>query len=897
MSETLLKTKLHIPQMRSAIVTRSRLVDKLIKGLNGKLTLVSAPAGSGKTTLVASWLQHSEAAGAWLSLDGRDNDLIRFWTYVIAALHSALPEEDIGEAARATLLATATPSIETAITVLINELAVLSTSIILVLDDYHLINQQALHQSLTFFLDNMPDSLHLVIASREDPPLPLARMRVRGQLNEVTAMDLRFTEGEAAAFLNDVMGLGVSPKEVAALETRTEGWIAALQVAALSLQGHTDPVKFIEQFQGDHRYLLDYLAEEVLEQQPPAVQQFLLYTSILERFNAPLCDAVTRTSTSQAMLRRIERANLFLVPLDEDREWYRYHDLFADFLYKQLESEQPALSEKLHLRASAWSEENEFPEMAVEYALAAGDHERAAQLIEQLVSNSFRYKASAHVYQWLSALPEETIRSRPILGLTFAWGLCGNGRYQLSEAWLSAVEEQYRRSAEAALPHLPSISQTLLGEIESVRAVIACFQGDMTAAMRLSRQALRKLPDDEHFLRGLLANNMSMNIASAVGGGGDLETAGQIYQEAVKAGRDSGDDQVTAFSLNRLAQWQQGRGHLRLAADAFEEALQLLSGLHTPSVAGEMGLAHLGLGELAYEWNQLMQADRHLEAAYDQLRIGNPLMLAQAYVGQALLLQAQGRPKESQERMGQAVELARSSNITWMTSNVAAVQARLALRQGDLESASHWAETCGLDVGDEVGINHLAEYLTLARVQLALGRAEEAGDLLSWVYGFVQSLELTGRIVEVRLLQALVYQELGKRAEAGANLGEAVRQAAPEGYIRLFLDEGNELAGLLEQVTIADPPTADYLKHLKRAFASSSPLQAQLEPTRLLDPLTDREMDVLRLLAADLSSPEIARQLTIAVSTVRTHRKNIYSKLDVHSRYEAVLRAEDLQLL
>jgi len=895
--DALLKTKMHIPQIRSATVTRSRLFEKLDEGLSRKLTVVSAPAGSGKTTLVGSWLQHAEPAGAWLSLDGRDNDLIRFWSYVIAALHSALPEEVIGEAARATLQTTATPSIETAITVLINELAVLSTSITLVLDDYHLIDQQGIHQSLTFLLDNMPTSLHLVIASRQDPRLPLAKMRVRGQLNELTGRDLRFTEKETAVFLNDIMGLDLSPQEAAALEARTEGWIAALQIAALSLQGHRDPVKFIGQFQGDHGYLLDYLAQEVLERQPLAVRQFLLHTSILDRFNAPLCDAVTQTSTSRAMLRRIERANLFLVPLDDDRQWYRYHDLFADFLYDQLESEQPAMIRDLHLRASEWSENNEYSEMAVEHALAAGDHERAAQLIEQLARRSFRYRANARVYEWLLVLSEEIVRSRPILGLAYAWGLCGKGRYQLSEAWLSAVEDQVRQPDEGTLPHVPSIAQTMLGEIESARAVTACFRGDMTEAMRLSRRALKRLPANEHFLRGLLANNMAMNIADAVGGSGDLESAGQIYREAVKAGRDSGDKRVTAYSLNRLAQWQQGRGHLHLAAKAFEEALQLLSGLHPHSTTGEIGLAHLGLGELAYEWNQLAQADRHFEAAADELRRGNPLVFPQALVAQAFALQARGRQEESLETMSQAVELARSSNITWMASNVAAAQARLALQQGHLEAAVHWAEKCGLNVGDDISINHLAEYMTLARIRLAFGQAEDAGDLLSQVDDFVQSLELTGRLLEVRLLRALVCQAVGEQEEALGNLKQAVTLAAPDGYIRSFLDEGRELAALLEQVTVAEPLATKHLDRLKRAFASSSPGETQAEPTTLLDPLTDREVEVLRLLAADLSSPEIARELTIAVSTVRTHRKNIYSKLGVHSRYEAVLRAEELQLL
>jgi LuxR family maltose regulon positive regulatory protein len=513
------------------------------------------------------------------------------------------------------------------------------------------------------------------------------------------------------------------------------------------------------------------------------------------------------------------------------------------------------------------------------------------------VSDSFRHRANVRVYHWLEQLPEEIIHSRPILGLAYAWGFCRDGQYESSEEWLLAAEDHYRQGAGAALTHLPSINDTMLGEIESVRATIACFRGDMTTAMTLSRRALAALPADEHVLRGLLADNMAMNIADAVGGSGDLAAAGRIYREAVSAGRASGNNLVTAFALNRLAQWQREQGQLHLAADTFGEVLLLSSNNRLKLTPGEVGAAHLGLGELSYQWNQLAEADDHLQTALDHLQTGNPLLLPTAYAACSFVLQAQGKPGEARDQMKQAVELAHNSNITWMASNVSAAQSRLALRQGNLEAASRWADTCGLEVGDELGINHLGEYATLARVRLAQGDVAAAGDLLTWLHDFVTSLGLLGSTAEVQLLQALVSLARDDGTQAVAILTQSVALVAPEGYIRLYLDEGVQVAQLLEQVSLDNGQAADYLSRLRHAFAATEAAVALPQYGRLLDPLSDREIEILRLLAAGLSSSEIARELTIAVSTVRTHRKNIYSKLDVHSRHEAVIRAQELQLL
>jgi LuxR family maltose regulon positive regulatory protein len=883
--------------LRPSLVSRPRIIAKLNTGLSSKLTLVSAPAGSGKTTLLTSWMHQSGRAKAWLSLDATDNELNRFWTYISAALQSTTLGQKVGKAATEALQSTPAPPIYAILTQLINELASGATPVTFVLDDYHLIDRQEIHQSLAFFLDHMPASLHLVIASRTDPPLPLARLRVRGQLSEINTADLRFTATEATVFLRDVMGLSITKDEMLELGNRTEGWIAALQIAALSLKGRTDTSVFIRRFQGGHQHLLDYLAEEVLRQQPPAVQQFLLYTAILDRFNVPLSAAVTETTGTRAILQRLERDNLFLVPLDEVHHWYRYHHLFADFLRSHLQATDPDALPELHRRASGWLAKNGFPEAAINHALAGQDYQGAAQLLREMVARGPQRRISAHVYRWLQELPEEVVGQHPALGLAYAWGACRQGQYETAETWLTTVENQLRQVAKALPPHLPSASETMLGEIETVRAVIACFQGDMATAMSRSRLALDRLPADEHVLRGVLANNMAMNIAGTVGDSGDLSAAGQIYHEAVTAGRASGNTQILAFALTRLGQWQTDQGQLQLAATSFREVLRLKEAAETPFTDTEIGRAHLGLGELGYQWNQLERAVQHLQTGCELIGPGNPLMLPAAYATWAFLLQAQDQPDAAANKMSQAVDMARDSNITWLASNMAAERARLALMQDDLESAVLWADTCGLSVGDEIGINQICEYAMLARVRLAQRRFMEAGDMLDWLLGFVEPLDLSGRVVEVQLLQALVQQALNHQREAVALLTQAVARAAPQGYIRLFLDEDGQLAHLLDQIKVDDSQVGSYLARLRAAFPGGMAAMSSQPAGPLLDPLSDREIEVLRLLVADLTGPEIAAELTVAVSTIRSHMKSIYSKLDVHSRYEAAVRAQELQLL
>lgn len=901
MTNTVLQTKLHIPPLRSALVSRSRLLEKLNSGQNGKLTLVSAPAGFGKTILVTEWVNQKDeglkdeksavhpSRVAWLSLDEGDNDLSRFWQYIVAALRSALKQNDLG----AGMMSAFQSPIEEALAGFINELTTLADPITLVLDDYHVIDTQAIHHSLAFLLDHMPPNLHLVIASRTNPPLLLARLRVRHQMTELTSEALRFTPEETAVFLNDVMGLNISAEDVAALEARTEGWIAGLQVAALSLQGHTDKTAFIRQFSGSHRHLLDYLAEEVLQQQPPAVQSFLLYTSILDRLTAPLCDEVMKhdgrpQADSQAMLARLEKANLFLVTLDDERRWYRYHHLFADFLRGRLREIEPKIIPLLHKRAADWHEAQGLEEMAVGHALAAANYEQAARLLEQMARTGWRDSRGGTFLRWLQALPEEMVHARPRLALHYAWCLLQTVQFETVVSLLDTAESSLKQAADRLPPTLPSYSTALLGEIEAMRAVLACYRGDIAEAMSRSRQALAQLPQDDVHMRGLVASNIAMNIGDEASARGDFSKAVQIYQEVIATGRAAKAPQITAYALNRLTQLHLMQGALRQAADTVKQVFVLLE---DESLPAERGIAHMNQAELSYQWNHLEEARHHWQTGIEQIE---PVRdVPAAYAALAFVLQAQGEPGAARGMMQQATGMAQMTNITWVASGVAAMSALLVLRQSDPEAAGRWADTCGLDVGDDINITRVPEYAILARIELARGNGERALALLNWLHDFVARIGLHGRVVELLALQALTLKAQGEQSEALTKLRQALNQAESEGYIRLFVDEGDPMAELLATAVDQGVQPTDFAQTL---LACLKLAETSLVPP-LLDPLSERELDVLRLLASDLNSSQIADELTIAVSTVRSHIKNIYSKLDAHSRYEAVIRARELSLL
>ena len=605
----LLQTKLHVPPVRSdpstglraRLVLRPRLVERLERGRNLKLTLISAPAGFGKTTLVAEWVRRLSEAGtadgiAWLSLDEDDNDLARFLVYVVATLSEI--EATIGKGVL-NQLRTSPPPAEEILTFLINVIATMPGPIILVLDDYHLIGDQAIHDALAFLLARLPRQMHLVIATREDPPLSLARLRARGQLTELRAMDLRFTPSEAAEFLNQVMGLALSAKDIAALEARTEGWIAGLQLAALALQGtistrgQQDVSGFIQSFTGSHRFVLDYLVEEVLERQPENIQTFLLQTAILDRLTAPLCDAVSGQDNGQETLESLDRANLFIVPLDNERRWYRFHHLFADLLNQRLRQAQPELIPSLHQRASEWYEQNDLADEAIEHALQAGDRARAASLMEVQSDAAWRRGEHAKLRHWLDALPLEAVRAQPRLCVYHTWYLFAGGRQDEAEAALRACEEAMDAGPDLLTSTTPLAPRGLLSDLDRqmmrgraaiIRAFIAAYIGDIPAIIHHARRALDYLPEQDLTWR----RDAALALGDAQGFRGDLAAAYAARMEAAEASQAAGDDIFSLLAYLKVAITLREQGRLQRTIELCQEQLEFASrsGLLHASVPG-----------------------------------------------------------------------------------------------------------------------------------------------------------------------------------------------------------------------------------------------------------------------------------------------------------------------
>ncbi len=905
----LLRTKLHVPQVRRELVRRPRLTSRLDDGLRAghKLTLLSAPAGFGKTTLLSEWIGGAPAV-AWVSLDGGDNDPVRFWAYLLAALDGVWP--DAGREAKALLHAPQPPPIEAIVTVLLNDIVAASETErveappgVLILDDYHVIQNAAIHQGLAFLLDHLPPQMRLLISGRADPPFPLARLRARDQLTELRSDDLRFSADEAATFLQRVMGLSLSAETIAVLERRTEGWIAGLQLAALSMQRRdvAQMAEFVAAFSGTHRLVLDYLVQEVLQQQPDSVQRFLLETAILERLTAPLCDAV-RFGTAESppgrddslsLLAALDAANLFLVPLDDERRWYRYHRLFADLLRDRLQQTRPDELPVLHRRAAAWYWQERLAPEAVGHALTAADFELAADLIEESASEMLWMRGEvATLRGWLEMLPETLIRDRPGLCLLHAWALFLGVQFE-------AVEGRVH-DAEAALARLSlpdPARQAVAEQLTVMRAMLANFRGDLPRTIELSRQALDLVGEDNLMLRAALASN----LGGAYMGSGDLVAAGEVFAEAARLYQATGNLFVTLLASAYLGDVQMAQGHLRQAAETFRQTLAL---------AGERGgaqsfgarLAQVGLGRLECERNELEEAERrltvHLEASQrlgdEQIGPG-PQLLVDGYRALARTLQARGEEASALAMLDRAEQVTRR-RAPRLLGGVAAAKARLHLASGDLVAAQRWASESGLDASTEPVYAREFELLTLARVLVAQGSLVEAMDLLERLGRAAEAGQRLGSLVEARLLQALALQAQGRRDEAVAALDTALSLAEPEGYVRLFADEGAPLASLLRQAVAQGNAEAARL-HTALPAPSLQPPERGEPPGPLVEPLTERELEVLDLIADGLSNREIAEKLVLAVTTVKKHASNIYGKLGVRSRTEAVARARKLDLL
>ena len=905
----LLETKFYVPRSRHGLVPRPRLGERLDRGTASTLMLVSAPAGFGKTTLLAEWLAAGPAGpadqrlAAWLSLDRGDNDPASFWTYVIAALRTTAP--GVGEDALALLQAAGPPPIETVLTTLLNDLSAVAGDIVLVLDDYHVIDAREVQDGMAFLLDHLPPWLHVVIAGRADPALPLARWRARGELIEIRAAELRFTPDEAAAYLNETMGLQLTAQDVAALEGRTEGWIAALQLAALSMQGRDDVAGFIAGFAGDDRYVVDYLAEEVLQRQPDRVQAFLLQTSVLGRLSGPLCDAVTGQGGGKAMLEALDRGNLFLVPLDDRRRWYRYHHLFADVLQARLLDEQPDQLPDLHRRASVWFQRNGETSVAIGHALAAEDFQRAADLVERAVTAMSQARQEATVRSWLEMIPDEIISVRPVLIVAVAWVLLSDGefgdvegRLQDAERWLDAAAGTGAGSAAAPAGMVVANEEEyrrLPGTIETYRAALALARGEPLGAIRHARRALELAPADEHRWRASASGLMAI----AFWGSGDLEGAYSAWAECAAGLRRAGHIADIFGCAIGMADIQLAQGRLGAALRTYEQALQRASEQSGPVLRGTADM-YVGISEVHRERNDLAAATQQLLRSQE---LGEAIGLPQNRYRWRV---AMARIRRSEGDLDGALELLNEAERLYMgdmfpnVRPVPALKARVWIAQDRLGEALGWARERGLSVDDDLSYLREFEHITLARMLLARFRGERAGHSVHDATRLLERLLLaadeggrTGHVIEILVLQALAHQTLGDIPAALACLERALTLAEPEGYVRVFTDEGPPMTSLL-RAAAKQGTTRNYARRLLAALSETG--QNRPIGQDLIDPLSERELEVLRLLGTELDGPAIARELMVSLNTVRTHTKNIYTKLAVTNRRAAVRRAAELGL-
>jgi LuxR family transcriptional regulator, maltose regulon positive regulatory protein len=899
-----LATKLYRPRPRPGLVVRARLLDLLLQAAHTALTLIAAPAGFGKTTLLAQWLTASHMPVAWLSLEPADNDPQRFLAYVIVALRSVDPQ--LGALSLAPLDTSQPAPVESILALLANDILARQTSdLLLVLDDYHVLTAEPIHRAMTFLLDHLPPQLHVVIATRADPPLPLARLRARGQLIELRAADLQFSLEETGAFLQTMTSAVLSSADVAAIERRTEGWIAGLQLTALSLQGRTDVDAFLASFTGSHRFVLDYLSEEVLARQSHEIQAFLLQTSILERLSGPLCEAVTGQVDSQAMLETLDRTNLFVTALDDERRWYRYHRLFADMLLSHLQHSQPALVPELHRRASRWYEQYGIGDQAISHALATADYERAAGLIEQHYAKIALRGQIHRVLGWITTLPEQVVRSRPLLCILCADLLMFTHQMVAAEARLQDAERYARERAE------PSQRGLILGPATSIRAIIARCAGDFERSVSLGYEALKLIPETEtHWRASAWANAAHSFLVS-----GDVRPASErMVLDLVDLVQPLDDLMLNLRSIALLARWKVLRGQLREAEATYAQTRQIVPDQRMlPAVTGAASY-YFGMGDLLREWNRLDDAEQYLSAGMELVN-GTITVFADeltlGYLALARLQCAKGEWSAATRTVDAFEHMARQrAFVGHLVACAPALKAQFEVARGNLALAARWADESGLalDVAEPSYVRERA-YLTLARVRIAQGRQHPAGPMLQ------EALRLLGRLlqdaeskarigsaIEIWILQALAFSAQRDGKQALATLGRALMFAAPEGYIRLFVDEGAPMLALLRQAR-DHGVVPDYVATLFAAFGDSNsdseppaPQQPRA-PEVWIEPLTEREHEVLLLLATGASNSAIARQLVVSVGTVKRHISNICGKLHVRSRTQALVRAQALRLL
>jgi LuxR family maltose regulon positive regulatory protein len=901
MSAALLATKLFIPPARPKAVLRPQLFKRLNQGLDNKLILISAPAGFGKTTLLSEWVASCSLPVAWLSLDEGDSDPSRFIAYLVASLQTLAP--NIGARVLAVLQSPQLPPLEQILTALLNEITTTLEDFVLILDDYHVVDSKAVDQALTFLLEHLPPQMRLVIATREDPQLPLARLRGRSQLTELRVTDLRFTSSEAAEFLNQVMRLNLSAEDIAALENRTEGWIAGLQMAALSMQGLEDTAGFIQSFTGSHHFVLDYLIEEVLQKQPESVQNFLLQTSILERICGPLCDAVLPGSSDagEETLVYLDRANLFIIPLDNERRWYRYHHLFAELLRTRLARAYPDQITELHRRASDWHANNGFPYEAITHALTVQDWTRAAEVIERFSDELPMRGESNTRLGWFESFPTQILMDRPRLGLTYAWAL-------LMSNQLDRAEQQLNQ-----LTPLVQTTASLLGELYVIRVLIAARRYDTPAMIELAQQALSRVPPEEASARSRILLTLGVAYDEM---GSDIASAKNAFREAYELGKASpspssvGNAPLPLTALAYLADYEWLEGNLRSASRMYDQAIELSEKWGGGSSIA-LCLIQQGRASLLYEWNDLDGTASALQECFHIAELWkSPRFLVPAYGLSALVMQARGRAEEANAMIHRAEQAACDSySLPYDMGMLALYQIAFWTAQNDLSSIEQWERDHDSEWRSRTGRARDALTIVLARSALEHFHRRRDGSALSQARVLIepaleqaQASGLMFNVTRLLILKALVSYAQRENDSALTTLKSALTLAEPENYMRSFLDTGKPMEELLswsvESQSLNEPHLRAYAGKLLSHFGVNTSIEAR-QPTAetLFEPLSQRELEVLRLIAQGLSNREISERLFLALSTVKGHNRVIFDKLQVQRRTEAVARARELGLL
>lgn len=898
----ILSPKLQVPPSRMLLVSRERLLDRLNEGLHRKLTLISAPAGYGKTTLLSEWAAQSAWQLAWITLDAGDNDTERFLTYLTSALQTAMPDPSGLEGLLGARFSLQPLPLDAILAVLINQLSNSADRLVIVLDDYHLIENQEIHAFLGTLLVNLPANTHLVISTRADPPLRLARLRAKDQLNEITERDLRFTLAEAKIFFEAVMGLRLTNDQIAKLETRIEGWITGLQLVGLSLKDREHPDELIETLAGTHRFILDYLVEEVYSDLPPLLQNFLLRISILERLSPGLCDRVAFESgeaqQSKKILEFMDASNLFVVPLDSQRQWYRFHPLFTDFLRDRLKTQHTHELPDLHRRAAAWHAEHNLLAEAVEHSFAAGDSDDAADLIQTQAKELLGRGEISTLLRWIEALPEEAISARPRLGLARAWGRLMRDPLnfwgtieqcigQIAAGFGIAPGDLLSALAESE-PDSPRRSG--LSEFAMLKAFAQRDAQDVNEAIKYFNAALEYLPESENLLRGFTLAGLASTYARI----GAIKPAEETFAQAAQRSLDVNSVYGYVACTDWQATMQAEQGQLVRAAATYRQAIQMLSnqGQRLLPLSGHV---YAGLAGVLLEWNDLEGALENVQAG---LQIGVQVKdidaLLTGYVIQARTLQALNKRQAAQEAIQYAEQQAIETRNPGCLFDAQAHKALLDLTAGDVEAARRWAAARGLGQGELSELEHPlqeSEYLTYTRLLLAQGNFSEAVPILNDLYEAQEKMGRMRALIETMSLQALCHRALGRMDQAVHILARALLLAEPEKFVRVFIDQGPPMAALLRTAS-TQGHSPEYVRHLLEAFGENP-----AQPEAVLDPLSERELEVLQLVAQGLTNVEIAAELVIAHSTVKSHINRIYSKLGVGTRTQAVARARQLQIL